>query len=296
LKRKWIAYLSVILVILYTFNSGCTVRHSDQTTQTNKTSLTDPCDNIYFTKWLGYIGYALYEERGQLQLSYVNYNKSSAFEDSILSVELLPGNQIITVDNFSFLDGPSSKILDIRTIDIDFNIINTGSTDINKLLFHMKNGKDYIWDIGSIQMEVVDLPQYKHLTLGVRSFVASDFDNYFFILNNGTSDKIRLISLEYSMPKGTLAYNLKDSRSQTEESAAGQNTDLDLLMANESRMFKYSLEYTQYGECDYFIFKPLLKYELDASLYSMPLDFCIYSSNFTEEVMVQIKKNHYLQN
>jgi hypothetical protein len=280
-----------------TTSQPVTTQTADSTTQsTTQTSQIDPCDNIYFTKWLGYMGYALYEEKSNLQFSYLNYNKSTVFEDSIKSIELLPVNQIITVDSFDFRDGTSSEECDIRTLDIRFNIVNTGSTEVQQLIFHMQNGKDYIWDIGSIKIEVADLPRANNMTLGVRSFVSSDFDLYYFILNNETVNNIRLTSLEYSMPKGILDYVLSYSKLQVDGSEADQSDSKNLLMENESRLFWYSIEYTQYGECDFFILKPFLKYEMNNSSYTMPLDFCIYSGYFTEDVINLIMENPYIKN
>ncbi len=255
----------------------------------------DPCDNIYFAKWLGYMGYALYEEMAYFQFTYIDYNKSTALEDNVLSVELLPNNQVITVNDFEFLYGSSEKVFDIKTVNILCNIIKSGDTEINQILFHMQNGKEYIWNIGSIIIEVVDLPQHDYVSLGLRAFVESQLDRYYFVLNNKTKDIINLTSLEYTMPTGLLTYTLTGSKSQTEVSNDEQNTSMDLLQANESRLFTYSLKYTQYGECDFFVLKPFLKYELNDSSYTMPLDFCIYSGYFTEDVINLIMENPYIQ-
>ncbi len=282
---------------IHTTSQPVTTQTTDSTTQTTtQEPQVDPCDNIYFTKWLGYMGYALYEEKSLLQFSYLNYNKSTVFEDSIKSIELLPGNQTIAVDSFDFHDGTSSEELDIRTLNINFNIVNTGSIEVQQLLFHTQNGKDYIWDIGSIKIEVVDLPRENNMTLGVRSFVSEYFDLYYFIMNNETANDIRLTSLEYSMPEGILNYVLSYSKLQVDGSEADQSDSKNLLMANESRLFWYSFEYTQYGECDFFILKPFLKYEMNNSSYTMPLDFCIYSGYFTDDVIALIKENPYTQN
>lgn len=237
--------------------------------------------------------YALYEEIAYFQLTYIDCNKSTALEDNILSIELLPNNQVITVNDFEFLYGASEEAFDIKTVNILCNIINIGETEINQVLFHMQNGKDYIWNIGSIKIEVVDLLQHDYISLGYRAFVESQLDRYYFVLNSNIDSAINLASLEYTMPTGLLTYTLVGSKSQTEESDDGQNTNI--LRPNESRLFTYSLKYSQYGECDFFIFKPFLKYEMNNSSYIMPLDFCIYSGYFTEDVINLIMRNPYLE-
>ena len=153
----------------------------------------------------------------------------------------------------------------------------------------MDSGVERTWDIGSIRMDVVELPRYQHVTLGIRQFVDSRFDEYYFSLVNGTSDVVKLRDLEYSMPEGVLVHTLKASAPSTSKD---RETDQSLLMVNESRMFRYSLEFTEYGQCYFFIFKPFLRYEVGTRIYTMPLDYAIYSSDFDDEVIDFIKENH----
>ena len=142
----------------------------------------DPGGSVFFSKWVGSLGYALFEGKGHLGIPYLNYDKSKEFENSIASVKLLPTNQVIDISNYSILQGSSSEELDIRTIYIYYNLIGTVVTDINQILISMNNGVTYTWSIGSIRIEVVDLVDYSHFNLGVRQFVSSHIDEYFFTL------------------------------------------------------------------------------------------------------------------
>lgn len=268
--KKYTKFLFLLIVL--TFIIGC------NSTQGSKQSIKsdDYYKNIFFTKWKGYAGYK-FADSGTIQIPFLDFNKDyNLFSGQIKRVELLSNDKIYEVENFNIVNGSEDKNYIIRTLNVRFKTIKKGLSDINKIKLSMHDGNIITWDIGSLRIEVQDFENTQTLELGEREFVSSDFSSYSFVLNNLSNKSIVIKGLVYS--------NLNNIEFQTLETAN--------LYSKESKKIVFKVKnYDKIDKYIFYYFKPFLKYMYNGKEFLFVLDFCVYSGNFTDDLVKYIKDN-----
>lgn len=252
-------------------------------------------ENIFFTKWLGYNGYFLDEEIGRIDIPFIDCNKNRNFEDNICSVELLPSRGIVDVKDFSFIDGSSSDELDIKTIAIEIDLLDTGSTMIDQIKIYFKNDEYYIWDIGNIKIDILDNTIRNHLELGVRHVLLSHFTEFTFNLINITDGDITVKDLVFDLPDEIFVEGLIVADTLSNISDQYLIDDEYILNSKDSKVFSFKINATLEKQYRFYLFKPFLQYRYKEIEYLFPLDYIIYSGFFTDEVLDEIQKNGYIK-
>lgn len=267
-------FLCLLVALISITLIGCSEEKIDRTYNNEKNP--NAYDKIYFTKWDSYLGYTLHEKSGYMQIAFLDYNNYNDFCNKVKSIELMPTNNNIQITDFNITKGNKYEEKSIRTVEISFKLKKEGKEKINMLKINLIDGKSFIWDIGSWKIDIINTNVQNDLELGVRSFYESVFETYFFKLKNISDKDIYIKELVYDLDK---KIDLKlDSNNLLNK---GKSLKVTYKVDNDSGIVKNS---------DFYYFKPLLIYEIENEIKYYPLDFTVYSGNFTSELTNRLKK------
>lgn len=234
-------------------------------------------DKVYFTKWDSYLGYTLEEKTGYIQIAFVDYNDYNNFCSKIKSIELMPTNNNIEITNFRISKGNEHGEKSIRTAEIRFNLNREGKEKITMIKFNLIDDTAITWDIGSWEIEIINAVVENDMELGVRSFYESVLETYFFELKNISNKNIYIKELVYNLDK-QIDFKLNSNNLLKK----GESSKVTYKVSNDNNLVKNS---------DFYYFKPLLIYEIENELKYYPLDFTVYSGNFSSELIDNLQKS-----
>lgn len=252
-------------------------------------------EHVFFAKWQSYVGCAVHEEKGRIQLpfldEYPNYNQfagnikevslnlSYDFEDNS-DFKVKKPKMPISLSGFSIIGG--NKILggkySIRTMQIPFSIEHEGLVKFDEITIILSDGKTYTWQVGQWEIEIRDLIKYDDFEQGDRGFVIDPVPKYYFEMINTSQDTLRCDSLIYGK---TILNKLQIDKSLCEPETQRGYT----------KMIVYCEEEWVSSEDNFYYIKPFLQYYVGHEKKLAPLKDVDFSGLFTEDALKQILKN-----
>jgi len=256
----------------------------------SKSQNTENNNNVYFVQWDSYQGYFLNEKTGYIELAFLDYTGDfENFCGDITNVELLPENDIIETQGFNFLEGSKSSKYVIRTLHADYKLKKSGIVNLKEIQLTHKDKKMEKWNIGNWDIDVKDDQNPGNIELGQRMIIFSSFENYVFGLKNVRKQDITIkdIVFKIDIGNGSKKFTVSDKMNPL---SVVQKTLLNsyILKPGESKYFIYYLN----SKTGFYCIKPFLNYLYNNQQLQYPLDVCVYSPVFTDDVIKNIKDSN----
>jgi hypothetical protein len=246
--------------------------------------------NIYFTQWDGYAGYMLQEGTGLLQIPYLDFNPDRTFFSSaIKDLAIISDNPIVKVDSFRIIDGSKSKVFDVKTLNIQLDLVKTGTANISGINILLNDGSRIKWNIGNLKLDILNGRSSYPLELGIREVELATPSFYKFTISNVSKSQIQIQGLIYD--NNDLDFDKMSVSSQYHGSVDTPTSNIEnyLLLPNQTKVFNYFVNQQKRGPAKFVFIKPFLKYQINGKDYLYPLDSMIYSSTFTPDIVSNIK-------
>ncbi|MBF4694401.1 hypothetical protein [Fusibacter ferrireducens] len=252
-------------------------------------------EHVFFAKWQTYMGYALYEENGQIQLpfldEYPNYNQFAGdirevslnfthdFKGDV-HLEMEKSRSPIKLSGFSIVGGnkTSGGKYSIRTMQIPFSIEREGIVKFDELSVIMSSGKIYTWQVGQWEIEIKDLLKYDDFEQGDRGFAIDPVPKFYFEMINKTQEVLRCDALVYGE---TILNELLIDLSLCEAETEGGYTKM-IIYCDEAWIAS--------ADAFYYI-KPFLQYYVGDEKRIAPLKEVDFSGLFTTDSIRLILEN-----
>ena len=284
-KQSWlISGVLILLIIIF----GIVLSESETTDFETNTA-----EHVFFAEWHSYLGYALYEEEGCIQLPFLDeHTNYKHFTGRIKEVYLnitSDHSSTLALDDYKipikltgFFYSEGVKITEgkysVRRLSIPFHIKSVGKVKFNELTLVLSNGKRYTWDIGQWVIEVKKIPSQDDFEQGRSSFVVNPVPKYGFEIINKSSNLLQCDQLVYGD-------DILDELHMTCE------CDSRKIEAGYSEVVSYSAIEYETSESRLYCIKPYLSYFIGDEKKIATLDASDLSGILMESDIEQIIKN-----
>lgn len=232
--------------------------------------------HVYFAKWQAYLGYALYEGEGKIQLPFLDEHSSDKqFAGKIKEISLnltyenttyLPTNikaaknpiiiKGFTVLNYSDVEG---RKYNLRALEIPFSIREAGLVRFNELTLYMSNGDVFSWDVGQWEIEIKKLDKEDDFLQGDGRFSNNPTPNYYLEIINSSGMPITCNTLVFDQEKA--------------EKRVLEDKEDHIKLANSlTEMIVYQTTIEVSNPNAFYYIKPFLSYSMGDQLKLVPLE------------------------